>query len=157
VFLDQLLTKHWGAHGVRERLGGGRMYRHMTVRAVIATLAAVLLALPFLAATAPFASAHTGRPVEAGALPEIAPEPTSLRDESVTHGACPLAAGAGGPLGHHHRPRHADAAPQAPERPLPAPDPTTATPRPSVPGATHIRPSRASADRAPAALQVFRC
>ncbi|GHF47488.1 hypothetical protein [Streptomyces griseosporeus] len=136
------------------------MFRGATARTVIGVLAAVLLALQIFAPTGTFASAHTGRHAEAKALPGVIPQGAAPRDETATPHDCGPAGGTGGtggPVGPRDRHRHADLSPQAPDRPLPVPDPTAAVPRPAVPAAAYSRPSRPSADRTPAALQVFRC
>jgi hypothetical protein len=129
------------------------MFRGTTVGTVVATFAAVLLALQFFAPTASFASAHTARHAEAKAQPGTKLSSKALRDESVTHRQCDPAEDPTGPLRTRDRPRAVDFAPEGPERPLLAQDP--AAPRPAVPGT--FRLSRPPTAHSPAALQVFRC
>ncbi|MCH0561661.1 hypothetical protein [Streptomyces sp. MUM 2J] len=133
------------------------MFRGTTPLALLTTPAAALPTLQLFAATAPFASAHTSRHVEAKTLPEIDPLTMTLRDESgALRARRPVGgrAGTGGPTGSRDRHRPADAAPQAPDRP--APDATAAIPPPNTPGAAYARASRPAADRSTAALQSFR-
>ncbi|MFE9439819.1 hypothetical protein ACFYO2_12520 [Streptomyces sp. NPDC006602] len=130
------------------------MFRGTTVRTVVATLAAVLLALQFFAPTASFASAHTARHAEAKAQPGTKLSGKALRDESVTHRQCDPAEDPTGPLRTRDRHRAVDFAPEGPERPRPAQD-QAAAPKPVAPGA--FRLSRPSTAHSPAALQVFRC
>ncbi|WP_329336383.1 hypothetical protein OG252_14165 [Streptomyces sp. NBC_01352] len=130
------------------------MFRGTTVRTVIATLAAVLLALQFFAPSTSFASAHTARQAEAKAQPGTKLSGKALRDESVTYRHCDPAEDPTGPLRNRDRHRAVDFAPQGPERPLLVQDPAAVS-KPAVPGA--LRMSRPPTSHAPAALQVFRC
>ncbi|KOU61108.1 hypothetical protein ADK57_28690 [Streptomyces sp. MMG1533] len=130
------------------------MFRGTTVRTVVATLAAVLLALQFFAPTASFASAHTARHAEAKAQPGSKLSAKALRDESVTHRQCDPSGDPTGPLRSRDRHRAVDLAPQGPERPLLTQDPA-AVRKPVPPGV--FRVSRPSTSHSAAALQVFRC
>ncbi|MEU1056232.1 hypothetical protein [Streptomyces sp. NPDC005876] len=133
------------------------MFRGATARTVIAFLAAGLLTLSLFASDASFASAHTGRQVVANAEPGVLPPGTAPRGETVL---CHDAGRPGDPTGPARtRDRHRTAA--APghgtaERPLTG-RPVPAVPASSAPAAGHPHPPRPSADRTPAALQVFRC
>ena len=130
------------------------MFRGTTTRTVIATLAAVLLALQFFAPTASFASAHTVRQVEAKAQPGINLSGKALRDKTITFRHCDHPGDPTGPLRTRDRHRAADVTPEDPERPLSAQDP--AAEHPPVPPRAP-RTSRPSTAHSPAALQVFRC
>jgi hypothetical protein len=112
------------------------MSRGTTARAVLASVAVVLLALLFSASTDPFASAHTL--CEATAKAETGtPSPEQpVRDE---------ADGVRGPASRC-----------AQEHPLIA-GRAAGTDTPSAPGVALRRAPRASRGPAPAALQVFRC
>ncbi|POX49003.1 hypothetical protein C3489_25885 [Streptomyces sp. Ru71] len=131
------------------------MFRGTTVRTVLAALTAVLLALPLFASTASFAQAHTARHAEAKARPGTALPLTALRDESVGSQDCGHPRGPADPLRPRDRHRTADSAPQAPERPLSAPDP--AAPRSATPRRAPLGSPRPAPAPSPAALQVFRC
>ncbi|MEU9559318.1 hypothetical protein [Streptomyces fumanus] len=132
------------------------MMRDAAARTAIALLTAVLLALSLFAPEASFASASTGREAVANGMPGLLPSGTVQR-ETVQ---CPDAGRPGDPSGPARtRDRHRTAA--APghgtaERPLTGRH-LPAVPAASVPPAGHPHPSRPSADRTPAALQVFRC
>ncbi|GKQ37445.1 hypothetical protein [Streptomyces sp. A012304] len=135
------------------------MFRGTTVRTVVSILAAVLLALPFFTPASPFAHAHTNRHTQAKDQPGIKPSGTSARDESVTSSACDRSRGPLDPLRTRDRLRAgttADSASQESER-APLAQDRAATRRHTGPAAPYHRPSRSSADRSPAALQVFRC
>lgn len=141
------------------------MFRGATARTVVSVLAAVLLALELFAPSASFASAHTDRHIEVKAQSGIQPSgkacagtklsAKALRDEIVN---CRDTGQHGGPTGPRTRDRlrTADAAPEAPERPLLMQDPSAAH-EPVGPGAAPHRTSRSSTAHSPAALQVFRC
>ncbi|MGW1951318.1 hypothetical protein ACWCPI_00925 [Streptomyces sp. NPDC001920] len=133
------------------------MFRGTTARAAVSALTAVLLALQFFALTASFAHAHTVSQAEAKAHPGSKISGKALRDEIFTSRHC-VPSGHGdptGPLGNRDRPRPADSAPQAPDRPLPTRDPASSH-EPSRPGAAQSGP-RSWTSHTPAALQVFRC
>jgi hypothetical protein len=135
------------------------MLRGTTARTVVSILAAVLLALPFFAPVSPFAHAHTTRHAQAKDQPGIKPSGTSPRDEFVISSACDRFPGPLDPLRTRDRLRAgttADSASQQSERVPPAQD-SAAAHRHTGPAAPHHRPSRSSADRSPAALQIFRC
>ncbi|MCX4765660.1 hypothetical protein OG562_32720 [Streptomyces sp. NBC_01275] len=147
------------------------MFRGTTARTVVSLLAAVLLALPFFAATSSFAHAYTTRQVEAKAQPGIKPSVKALRDEIVTMRGCDhphsrTASSGGTPIGGpadpaRPRDRHratvaAAPASQEPERALLALDPAAAH-QPARPAEPHHRSSRSSTAHSPAALQIFRC
>ncbi|MEU6347701.1 hypothetical protein ABZ896_00010 [Streptomyces sp. NPDC047072] len=130
------------------------MFRGTTVRTAIAALAAVLLALQFFAPTECFASAYTGRQVEAKAHAGITLSGKASRTEaSPRH--CTPARDPNGPLRARDRLRAADLAPEGPERPLLAQEPAAASREQATPGGVPL--SRPSTAHAPAALQVFRC
>jgi hypothetical protein len=133
------------------------MFRGATARTALALLAAVLLTLSFFTPDASFASAHTSREVVAKAEPGVIPSGTAPRGDTVL---CDDPGRTGDPTGPARtRDRHrTTAAPGhgSAERPL-AGRHTPAVPALSVPPAGHPHPSRPSADRTPAALQVFRC
>ncbi|MFF9817904.1 hypothetical protein [Streptomyces sp. NPDC014006] len=131
------------------------MFRGTTGRAVLAVLTAVLLALPFLACTETFAQAHTPRHAQATARPGSALPVTALREETVASRDCGHLPGPADPLRPRDRRRTADSAPQAPERPLSAPDP--AAPRPFTTRRAPPHSPRPAPAPSPAALQVFRC
>ncbi|GHF10746.1 hypothetical protein GCM10018772_39700 [Streptomyces fumanus] len=130
--------------------------RGAAARTAIALLTAVLLAFSLFAPEASFASAHTGREVVANATPGLLPAATVQRETVL----CPDAGRPGDPSGPARtRDRHRAAA--APghgtaERPLTGRH-LPAVPSSSVSPAGHPHPSRPSADRTPAVLQVFRC
>ncbi|CAL9386750.1 hypothetical protein SUDANB6_01175 [Streptomyces sp. enrichment culture] len=128
-----------------------------TVRAAVSVLVALLFALPFLALTAPFASAHTARHAAANSQPGNVPsgmapgDETAACQESGRHGTPP------GPLRvrERHRTESVPAA-DGPERPLSGPY-TEAVPAQAAPGAARLRAPVPPPDHSPAALQVFRC
>ena len=132
------------------------MFRGTTVRALLALLAAALLALPLLTPGTPFAAAHKVRHVEAKTSAGTKTTGTALRDERATSRDCDPSWSPTGPLRTLDRHRAADSAPEAPECPPLKEDRTTAQGA-AVPGTAHSRTPRSSADRTPAALQVFRC
>jgi hypothetical protein len=131
------------------------VFRGTTVRTVIATLAAVLLALQFFAPPGGFASAHTGRQVEAKALAGSKLTGNTLRAEAATKRHCNPAGDPTGPLRARDRQRAVDFAPQGPERPALTQESATAPGKHAVPSGFPL--SRPSTAHAPAALQVFRC
>lgn len=131
------------------------MFRGTTVRTVLVALTALLLALPLFAPTGAFAQAHTARHAEAKARPGTVLPVTALRDESAGSGDCGHLPGPANPLRPRDRHRTADSTPQAPERPLTAPDP--AAPQPHTPGGQPLGAPRPAPAPTPAALQVFRC
>ncbi|MFK4101183.1 hypothetical protein ACI2L1_14115 [Streptomyces sp. NPDC019531] len=131
------------------------MFRGKTVRTALATLAALLFALQFFAPVECFASAHTGRQVEAKAPAGIKLSGKALRAEAATKRHCNPAGDPTGPLHARDRHRAVDFAPGGPERPLPAKESATAPRKQVVPGGFPL--SRSSTAHAPAALQVFRC
>ncbi|MEU3839618.1 hypothetical protein AB0E88_06240 [Streptomyces sp. NPDC028635] len=131
------------------------MFRGTTGRRVLAVLTAVLLALPFFACAPSFAQAHTARHAEAKARPASVLPVTAPREETVASRDCGHLPGPADPLRPRDRQRTADSAPQAPERPLSAPDP--AAPRPSAAGSAPLHSPRPAPAPTPAALQVFRC
>ncbi|MGW0335958.1 hypothetical protein ACWD0J_29560 [Streptomyces sp. NPDC003011] len=129
------------------------MFRGTTVRTALGLLTAALLALQLFAPTASFASAHTGRQAEAKAQPGFKLPGKALRDETAAQRHCDPAGDPTGPLRTRDRHRAVDVAPEGPERPTQAPDPSAAPhPVPSAP-----RLSRPPTAHSPAALQVFRC
>ncbi|MGY6026099.1 hypothetical protein [Streptomyces spinosirectus] len=130
------------------------MFRITAGRSALALLVAVLVALPFFAPTASFASAHTARHVEAKAQTGIKPSGSAQRGETVTHRHCDPSGGPTGPLRTRDRTRAADFTPEGPERGQPAPGPAAAH-TPAVIRAPGT--SRSSTGHTPAALQVFRC
>ncbi|MDL5204409.1 hypothetical protein [Streptomyces sp. ALI-76-A] len=130
------------------------MFRGTTAWAALAILTAALLALPFFAPTAAFATAHTPRQAEAKAQPGIKLPGKALRDETATQRHCAPAGDPTGPLRTRDRQRTVEVALAGPERPTQAQDPSAA-PHP-VPGGTP-RLSRPPTAHSPAALQVFRC
>ncbi|WUB43622.1 hypothetical protein OG942_09845 [Streptomyces griseorubiginosus] len=131
------------------------MFRGVTVRTALTALAAVLLALQFFAPTGGFASAHTGRQVEAKALAGSKPTGATQRTEAATKRHCNPAGDPTGPLRARDRHRAVDFAPQGPERPAPTQESASAPGKHAVPGGFPL--SRPSTAHAPAALQVFRC
>ncbi|MDQ1007370.1 hypothetical protein QFZ82_001855 [Streptomyces sp. V4I23] len=133
------------------------MFRGATARTMLAVLAAVLLALPFLAPTASFAPAHMAGHAQAKVQSGIKPSGKVLRDEVVTFRD---AVHLGGPVGRPYtldRHRAADSAPQPSERPLPAAQDRAAADEPVASSAGHHRSPGSSTAHFPAALQVFRC
>jgi hypothetical protein len=130
------------------------MFRITAGRSALALLVAVLVALPFFAPTASFASAHTARHAEAKAQTGVTLSGTAQRSETVTHRHCDPSGGPTGPLRTRDRTRAADFAPEGPERGHPAQGPAAAH-QPAVIRAPGT--SRSSTARTPAALQVFRC
>lgn len=130
------------------------MFRGTTVRTVLATLAAVLLALQFFAPTECFASAYTPRQVEAKAQTGFKLSGKALRDEAVTNRHCNPSEDPTGPLRTRDRHRAVDFAPEGPERPLLSQDPADERAPVAHGGFSLSRPSTA---HSPAALQVFRC
>lgn len=131
------------------------MFRGATARTALAVLTAVLLALQFFAPTECFASAHTGRQVEAKAPAGFTPTGTTLRIEAATKRHCNPAGDPTGPLHARDRHRAVDFSPQGPERPALTQESATAPGKHVVPGGFPL--SRPSTAHAPAALQVFRC
>ncbi|MBV7701033.1 hypothetical protein [Streptomyces sp. TRM70350] len=132
------------------------MFGGATVRTVISVLAAVLLALPFFAPTASFASVHTARHAVANAQPGIKPSGEALRDEIVhCRGDGDLKVPSG-PVHNRDRDRAADFVPEAPDRPLLTRSRTAADEEVIRGTALHRKPGSAIA-HSPAALQVFRC
>ncbi|MGP3922987.1 hypothetical protein [Streptomyces sp. 8N616] len=132
------------------------MFRGARARTALVVLAAVLIALPFSAPEAPFASAHTAHHADTEAQSGIKSSAKVLRGEAVT---CRDAGYLGGPAGPSRtldRQCAADSAPQPPVRTLPAQDPAAAD-EPVAPRAGHHRSSGSSTAHFPAALQVFRC
>ncbi|MFF0011795.1 hypothetical protein [Streptomyces sp. NPDC005374] len=131
------------------------MFRGTTARTVMTILATVLLALPFFAPTESFASAHTGRQVEAKAQTGTKLSGKALRAEAASKRHCNPVGDPTGPLRTRDRHRAVGFAPEGPERPLSAQEPAaTATKQVASGGFTLSRPSTA---HTPAALQVFRC
>lgn len=130
------------------------MFRGTTVRTVVALLAAVLLALPFFASSGGFATAHTGRQVEAKALPGTKLSAKASRAESFGKRHCNHLGDPTGPLRTRDRHRAVDFAPEGPERSLPAQGPAA---EPERVASGEFPLSRPSTAHAPAALQVFRC
>lgn len=130
------------------------MFRGTTARTVVALLVSVLLGLSFFAPTADFAAAHTVGHVEAKTHAGKKLSGKALRDEAASFRHCENSGGPAGPLRTRERHRVISPGSQAPERPLLAVDPAAAH-RPPAP--TAHRRSRPLTDRAPAALQVFRC
>jgi hypothetical protein len=131
------------------------MFRGATVRTVIAALAALLLALQFFAPVEHFASAYTGRQVEAKALAGLKLSGKTARAEIATKRHCNPAGDPTGPLRVRDRHRSVDFAPEGPERSPQAQESATASGKQAVPGGFPL--SRPSTAHAPAALQVFRC
>lgn len=131
------------------------MLRGTTARAVIAALAAFLLAFQFFAPTECFASAHTGRKVEAKAPAGFTSSGKTLRAEVATKRHCNPAGDPTGPLRVRDRHRAVDFAPEGPERPLLVQESATAPGKQTVPDGFPL--SRSSTAHAPSALQVFRC
>jgi len=130
------------------------MFRGTTVRTVIAALAAVLLALQFFAPTECFASAYTGRQVEAKAHAGIKLSGKTSRAEASTR-HCNPARDPNGPLRARDRHRAVDFAPEGPERSPLVQESSAAPKKQAAPGGFPL--SRPSTAHAPAALQVFRC
>ncbi|MFI6657933.1 hypothetical protein ACIBL8_20710 [Streptomyces sp. NPDC050523] len=130
------------------------MFRIIAGRSALALLVALLVALPFFAPTASFASAHTARHVEAKAQTGITLSGSAQRGETVTHRHCDPSGGPIGPLRTRDRTRAADFTPEGPERGHSAPGPAAAH-EPAVIRAPGT--SRSSTAHTPAALQVFRC
>jgi hypothetical protein len=130
------------------------MSQGMTARTAVALLTAALLALPFFAAPASFATAHTSRHAEAKAQPGIKPSVKALRDETLTQRHCDIVGGPTGPLRVSDRHRAVGFTLLRPERPLPAQD-SPAVRKPVPPGASPM--SKPPTAHSPAALQVFRC
>ncbi|MDH6515828.1 hypothetical protein M2164_002293 [Streptomyces sp. SAI-208] len=130
------------------------MFRGATARTVVAVVAAVLLALPFFALSGGFATAHTGRQVEAKAPSETKLSGKASRAEASGKRHCNHTGDPTGPLRTRDRHRAVDFAPQGPERPLSAEEPAAA---PERVAAGEFPLSRPSTAHAPAALQVFRC
>ncbi|WP_343243624.1 hypothetical protein [Streptomyces sp. SID13726] len=122
---------------------------------MIAVVAALLLSLQFFAPTECFASAHTGRQVEAKALAGFALSGKALRAEATSKRHCNPAGDPTGPLRARDRHRAVDFAPEGPERPQLVQESATAPGNQPVPGGFPL--SRPSTAHAPAALQVFRC
>lgn len=131
------------------------MFRGTAVRTVIAGLAALFLALQLFAPVECFASAHTGRQVEAKALAGFHLSGKALRAEAATKRHCNPAGDPTGPLRARDRHRAVDFAPEGPERPVSAQQSATAPGKQALPGGFPL--SRPSTAHAPAALQVFRC
>ncbi|MDF3298478.1 hypothetical protein [Streptomyces tropicalis] len=131
------------------------MFRGRSARTVLALLAALLLSLPFLAATPAFASAHTPRHVEARTATGTHPAAATPCDGKLTPHDCGPSGAPTHPLRTRERQRTADCAPQAPERST-----RTAGPAAHEAAGSGALPSRTPgppAGRTPAALQVFRC
>ncbi|WP_217145205.1 hypothetical protein [Streptomyces sp. AC627_RSS907] len=133
------------------------MFRGTTARIVVLFLAAALIALPLFAPPAPFASAHAGRAIVAGAQSGTTLSGPVPHDETVT---CHTAGRTGiphGPARVRDRQRTATAPqPEAPERALPG-QRALAVPEPVTSGRATGQRARAARDHSPAALQVFRC
>lgn len=130
------------------------MFRGATARTVVTAITAVLLALPFFAASGGFATAHSGHHAEAKDQSGAKPSGKAARAEAPGKRHCNYAGDPTGPLRTRDRHRAVDFAPQGPGRPLPAEQPTAASER-MAPGELLLpRPSTAPAL---AALQVFRC
>jgi hypothetical protein len=132
------------------------MFRGKTAQTVLAVLAAVLLALPFLAPATPFAPAHATRHAEAKAQSGIKPSGKTPRNEAVT---CPDVGYVGGPacpLSTLDQHRAADSAPQPSERHLLVAQDPAAAEEPVTFGAGHPSFSSPTA-HCPAARHVFRC
>ncbi|MFH9809528.1 hypothetical protein ACH4NO_03790 [Streptomyces olivaceus] len=134
------------------------MFRGSNARLRIPLLAALLMALQFLAPSASFAIAHTHRDVMANAQSGIIASGPSSHEERV---ACHDTGRSGHPhgparvRGDRHRATTAPR-PELPEHSLRGQrDPAADTPLLSG-GAAGPR-SRAAADHSPATLQVFRC
>jgi hypothetical protein len=130
------------------------MFRITAGRSVIALLVALLLSLPFFAATAPFAPAHTAGHAKAEAAPGTKLSGEATRGEAVTSRHCDHSGGPTGPLRTRDRHRAVDCAPEGPERGQPAQGPATAD-QPAIRRAQGT--SRPPTAHSPAALQVFRC
>ncbi|WP_369232650.1 hypothetical protein AB5J56_11800 [Streptomyces sp. R21] len=131
------------------------MVRSTTVRFVLATLSAVLLALQLFAPTASFGSAHSTTHASGAKVTGTAAV-AKRADEIVTCGGLEHSAAPTGPL--RTRDRHrvaADSAPEPPARVLLVYDTTVSAPT-GTDGTTHHL-SRSSTAHSPAALQVFRC
>ncbi|MGW7468806.1 hypothetical protein ACWGJT_30125 [Streptomyces xantholiticus] len=122
---------------------------------MLAVLAAVLLAVPFLAPAAPFAPAHAAHHAEAKAQSGIKSSGRALHDEAVTCRGAGCLGGLADPLRSLDRNCAADSAPQPPERTLMAQDP--ATDEPVERSAGHQRSPGSSTAPFPTALQVLRC
>ncbi|MBT2414214.1 hypothetical protein J7I94_27325 [Streptomyces sp. ISL-12] len=133
------------------------MPRGTTARTVISLLAAALLTFQLFAPSASFATAHTSRDVVANDQSGTIPSGWVARIETVT---CHDAGRPGDPTGPARvRDRHRTATapePRSAERPL-LRQRIPAVFEQVQPGIGHSRPPRPSADRSPAALQVFRC
>ncbi|MGP4000837.1 hypothetical protein [Streptomyces sp. 8N706] len=129
----------------------------MTARTVLAVLAAVLLALPFLAPATPFALAHTARHSDGKAQSVSKLSGKALSDEAVTCRDVGYLGGPGRPLRTLHRHCAADSVPQPPERPLSAAQDPAVADESIPPRAGHHGSSGFSTAHSPAALQVFRC
>lgn len=131
------------------------MFRGTTARTVMTILATVLLALPFFAPTESFATAHTGRQVEAKAQTGTKLSGKALRAEATSKRHCNHVGDPTGPLRTRDRHRAVDLAPEGPERPLSAQKPAATATKQVAPGGFPL--SRPSTAHTPAALQVFRC
>jgi hypothetical protein len=131
------------------------MFGGTTVRTVVAVLTAVLLALPFFASTECFASAYTGRQVEAKAQTGTKLSGKAQRIEAASKRHCNPVGDPTGPLRPRDRHRVLDLTPQGPERPLPAQESAATAQRQVAAGGFTL--SRSSTAHTPAALQVFRC
>ncbi|MFG3154720.1 hypothetical protein ACGF7W_22035 [Streptomyces sp. NPDC048219] len=132
------------------------MFRGTTPRTLLLPLAAVLFVLQLFAPAPSFATAHTSRDAVANAQAEFVPAGTAQPDETVTCDAPGRSGNTHGPA--RVRDRHRATAAPEPEAPEPALSrQRRAAPGQVLPGRAHERRSRSATDRAPAALQVFRC
>ncbi|MER6976586.1 hypothetical protein [Streptomyces carpinensis] len=132
------------------------MFRGTAARAMLALLAVILLALPFLAPAPSFASAHTIGHVEAKDRSGTAPAAAAQRAGRVALRDCGSIGSPTGPLRTLERHGTVDSGPEAPERPA-LKQGSAGTEEADAPGVAHCRTARPSAGRTPAALQVFRC
>ncbi|KPI10839.1 hypothetical protein OK074_3021 [Actinobacteria bacterium OK074] len=132
------------------------MVRGTTVRFVLTALAAVLLALQFLAPTASFAAAHKTQLSAAEHSTGFVSKRADDADEVVTCFDAGHIVGPNGPLRVGDRQRTAaDSAPEQPTRVLLTIDGLSQPPAATQPAA--LRTARSSTAHRPAALQVFRC
>jgi hypothetical protein len=129
------------------------MFRGTTARTVGSLLAAVLLALQFVAATVSFASAHTPPHAVVKDQTGIKLSGKALRDESATCRDSGALVDPIGPLRAHDRHHTADS---APDRALMKAGASTAS-EPATPRIAYHSTSRWTSAHSPAALQVFRC
>ncbi|MFH8801342.1 hypothetical protein ACH4F6_17355 [Streptomyces sp. NPDC017936] len=133
------------------------MFRGTTVRSLVSLLAAVLLALPFLASSPSFAHVPTVRHTEADTRPGITSSGKPPQGETVTSRSCGRSGAPGDPLRTRDRHRATTAAGSTPQERVPAAQDPAPAHRPGGPAAPYHHSSRHVASHSPAALQVFRC